>query len=146
MGGNCHPYQFNSNMTEKRFSFPKAEHLKSKSIIESLYSNGSSVTAYPLRAVFMALPFKEKQPVAQILINVAKKRFKHATDRNLIKRRIREAYRLNKHILTDELEKSCKNMAVAILYIDNKHNGTEFLKRKMQKLLCNIIEKENCKE
>lgn len=129
-------------MTEKRFSFPKAEHLKSKSIIENLYSNGSSVTAYPLRAVFITLPTKEEQPTAQILINVAKKRFKHAVDRNLIKRRIREAYRLNKHILTEELEREGKKIAVAILYIDNKHNSTQFLKRKMQKLLGNILEKE----
>ncbi|MBR3884446.1 MAG: ribonuclease P protein component [Bacteroidaceae bacterium] len=123
-------------------SFPLAEHLKSKTIIDKVYNEGASVTAYPLRAVFLTKPIKEKQPLATILISVAKKRFRHAVDRNLVKRRLREAYRLNKQPFIEELEKSGKCMAIAILYIDTKHNSTAFLKSKMKKLLGNIIEKE----
>ena len=123
-------------------SFPLAEHLKSKTIIDKVYTEGASVTAYPLRAVFLTMPIKEKQPLATILISVAKKRFRHAVDRNLVKRRLREAYRLNKQPFIEELEKSGKCMAIAILYIDTKHNNTAFLKSKMKKLLGNILEKE----
>ncbi|MBR7135045.1 MAG: ribonuclease P protein component, partial [Bacteroidaceae bacterium] len=96
-----------------------------------------------LRAVYLFLPPDEKSPTASILISVAKKRFRHATDRNLMKRRIREAYRLNKHTITIPLAGEGKKIAIAILYIDNKHSSTEFLKRKMQKLLSNILEKES---
>lgn len=130
------------DMEKRKFGFPKKEHLKSKSIVESLYANGSSATAFPLRAVFLSLPPEADAPSAAILVSVAKKRFRHAVDRNLMKRRIREAYRLNKQPLIDELQKSGKQMAIAILYIDNKHSSTNYLQRKMQKLLSAIIEKE----
>ena len=127
---------------EKKFGFPKEEHLTSKLIIDKLYKEGASVVSFPLRAVFIPLEPQEKQPTAAILINVAKKRFRHAVDRNLLKRRIREAYRLNKSPFIEELGAMGKNMAVAILYIDNRHSSTEYLKKKMVKLLAAIIEKE----
>lgn len=129
-------------MEKKRFGFPKREHLKSKSVIDNLYANGSSVTAFPLRAVFLSSPAENSTPTATILISVAKRRFRHAVDRNLMKRRIREAYRLNKISFIEEIQKSGKQMAIAILYIDNRHSSTQFLQRKMQKLLSAIIEKE----
>ena len=122
-------------------SFPLKEHLKSKSIIDRLYANGASVTAYPLRAVFIEVAAEEQEPAACILISVAKKRFRHAVDRNLVKRRIREAYRLSKHPFVESLNEDGKKMAVAILYIDTKHNSTEFIKKKMCKLLAAITEK-----
>lgn len=129
-------------MERKKFGFPKREHLKSKSAIDNLYANGSSATAFPLRAVFLSSPAECGKPSATILISVAKRRFRHAVDRNLMKRRIREAYRLNKLPFIEELKKNGKQMAVAILYIDNRHSSTLFLQRKMQKLLSSIIEKE----
>ena len=109
----------------KRNTFPLKEHLKSKRVIEKLYAEGASVTAYPLRAVF--LEQQEQEPIAAILISVAKKRFRHAVDRNLVKRRIREAYRTSKHPLIEALANDGKKMAIAILYIDTKHNSTAFV-------------------
>ena len=133
-------------MSNKQFGFPKREHLKSKTVIDNLYAKGMSVAAFPLRAVFIPLEEKEcKQPAATILINVAKKRFRHAVDRNLIKRRIREAYRLSKQPFIEKLQENNVKMAIAILYIDNRHSSTEFLKRKMVKLLAAILEKEQKK-
>ena len=123
----------------KTNTFPLKEHLKSKRVIEKLYAEGASVTSYPLRAVF--LEQEEQEPTAAILISVAKRRFRHAVDRNLVKRRIREAYRTSKHPFVDALQAKGKKMAVAILYIDTRHNSTEFIKRKMEKLLAGIITK-----
>lgn len=125
----------------QRNTFPLKEHLKSKSVIEQLYAKGASVTAYPLRAVFIEQAQEVQEPVAAILINVAKKRFRHAVDRNLIKRRIREAYRTSKHPFVEALENNGKKMAVAIIYIDNKHNSTAFIRKKMTRLLESILTK-----
>lgn len=124
-----------------RNTFPLKEHLKSKKVIERLYAEGTSVTAYPLRAVFIEQRIEEQDVTAAILISVAKKRFRHAVDRNLVKRRIREAYRTSKHPFIEALESNGKRMAVAILYIDTRHNSTAFIKRKMEKLLDSIITK-----
>ena len=124
----------------KRNTFPLKEHLKSKSVIDNLYANGTSVTAFPLRAVFIEQP-ETQEPVAAILINVAKRRFRHAVDRNLLKRRIREAYRTGKHQFIETLESNGKKMAVAIMYIDSKPSSTEYIKRKMDKLLNAILTK-----
>lgn len=123
----------------KTNTFPLKEHLKSKRVIEKLYAEGASVTSYPLRAVFFEQ--EEQEPTAAILISVAKRRFRHAVDRNLVKRRIREAYRTSKHPFVEALQAKGKKMAVAILYIDTRHNSTEFIKRKMEKLLAGIITK-----
>ena len=125
----------------KRNTFPLKEHLKSKRVIEQVYANGASVTSFPLRAVFIEQPQEVQEPTAAILINVAKKRFRHAVDRNLVKRRIREAYRTSKHPFVEALENNGKKMAVAILYIDNKHNSTAFIKKKMTRVLENILVK-----
>ena len=122
-------------------TFPKKEHLKSKSVIEKLYAEGMSVTAYPLRAVFIEQDAEKQEATATILISVAKKRFRHAVDRNLMKRRIREAYRTSKQPFVVALEENGKKLAVAILYIDTKQSSTAFLKKKMERLLESIIKK-----
>jgi ribonuclease P protein component len=125
----------------KRNTFPLKEHLKSKRVIEQVYANGASVTSFPLRAIFIEQPTEEQEPTAAILINVSKKRFRHAVDRNLVKRRIREAYRTSKHPFIEALENNGKKMAVAIIYIDNKHNSTAFIRKKMARLLESILTK-----
>lgn len=124
----------------KRNTFPLKEHLKSKSVIDNVYANGTSATAFPLRAVFLEQPATQ-EPTATILINVAKRRFRHAVDRNLLKRRIREAYRTQKHGFIESLENNGKKIAVAIMYIDTKPSSTEYLTRKMVKLLDSILSK-----
>ncbi len=126
-----------------KYGFPLKEHLKSKSLIDKLYATGASVTSFPLRAVFIEVPPQTQEATATILISVAKKRFRHAVDRNLLKRRIREAYRLNKEPFINYLNEQNKKMAVAVLYIDTKHSSTDFLKRKMTKLLNSIMEKNS---
>ena len=80
-----------------RHTFRKAERLCSKKRIEELFSNGRSLSAYPLRAIY-EVHDQDLAPV-QVLISVSKRHFKYAVDRNRLKRCIREAYRLNKHIL-----------------------------------------------
>ena len=78
--------------------FTKAERLSSKKEITALFNEGKSFAISHIRVVYRFLPKQEERSNA-ILVSVPKKYFKHAVDRNLLKRRIREAYRLNKELL-----------------------------------------------
>ena len=87
-----------------QFTYPKKEKLKSKTTIDLLFSEGNSVSKFPLRLVYV----ENKEPNAELMkmgVSVSKKYFKKAVDRNYFKRVLRETYRLNKHLLIDNLEK-----------------------------------------
>jgi len=78
----------------ERYTFKKEERLCAKRSIDDLFTNGSSFVLYPFRIVYRLTPL-EGAPT-QMLVSVPKRRFPRAVDRNLLKRRIRECYRLNK--------------------------------------------------
>ena len=106
-------------MASPDFSFPKKEKLCSQKVIEELFSSGRSFIKYPLRVVILT---HENQPDtnAKVLVSVSKRRFKRAYKRNLLKRRIREAYRLNKHLIFPLLEKNSVDIAIAFVYLPTK--------------------------
>ena len=76
------------------FSFPKSERLYKKKAIQELFDKGSSFYLYPFRVYFQKS--SEPESANRVMFSVSKRNFKNATDRNLIKRRMKEAYRLNK--------------------------------------------------
>ena len=76
------------------FSFNKSERLTGSKSISALLQDGSSISSYPVRILFNTEGIGPKP--ASLAISVPKRLFKRAVDRNLLKRRIREAYRLNK--------------------------------------------------
>lgn len=78
------------------FSFPKSERLYKKKDIQELFDKGSSFYLYPFRVLVQK---QTEGNTNQVLFSVSKRNFKRAVDRNLIKRRMREAYRLNKYLL-----------------------------------------------
>ena len=79
-------------------SYPKTEKLKSKTTIDLLFSDGKSVSKYPLRLVYCAVTLSDNENI-KMGVSVSKKYFKKAVDRNYFKRVLRETYRLNKSIL-----------------------------------------------
>ena len=87
------------------FTYPKNERLKSKTTIGLLFSEGKSVSKYPLRLVYR-LGEENSEEKIKIGVSVSKKYFKKAVDRNYFKRVLRETYRLNKHLLLENLEHS----------------------------------------
>jgi len=92
------------------FRFQKNERLTRKRVIEDLFQKGKSFSAFPLKVLF-AHQTSADHPT-QILVSVPARIFRKATDRNTLKRRIREGYRLNKAILT-----ASSRYALAYIYI-----------------------------
>ena len=125
-------------MPELKNTFPKAERLCGKITIDKLYAEGKAFLSYPVRIVFRTSE-KEEVP-ARCLINAPKKKFKHATDRNRIKRQIREAYRKNKHELYRLLEEKNYQLHLAITYIGDKIEPTGFMEKKIKAALTKLIE------
>lgn len=84
-------------------TYPKIEKLKSKNTINLLFSKGKSVSKYPLRIVYVEENLEDS--AIKMGVSVSKKYFKKAVDRNYYKRVLRETYRLNKHLIINNLEK-----------------------------------------
>lgn len=95
------------------FSLKKQEILRSKKKIKELFENGSSFFVYPFKVYFLT---EQTVAPAQVLFSVSKRYVKRAVDRNLIKRRLREAYRLNKSILKSEIKDEL-SISIALIYI-----------------------------
>jgi len=98
-------------------TFKKEERLIQKKLIDKLYSLGKSFINYPLLFAYYELS-NSKIP-AQILITVSKKRIKKAIERNLIKRRIREAYRIHKNEFYETLLINKIQLILSISFIGN---------------------------
>jgi ribonuclease P protein component len=98
-------------------SFPKSERLYKKKDIQELFDKGSSFYLYPFKVIIQKPADLDTN---QVLFSVSKKNFKKAVDRNLIKRRMREAYRLNKAALpqTSKLQMAYIYTAKDILEFD----------------------------
>ncbi|HNV27788.1 MAG TPA: ribonuclease P protein component [Cyclobacteriaceae bacterium] len=88
-----------------RFTFTKAERLSKEKLIQELFEKGSSFYLYPFKVVHRLSPDQGVEAVNQVLISVSTRQFKRAVDRNKVKRRVREAYRLQKEIIQSRSEK-----------------------------------------
>ena len=123
-------------------TFSKEERLCSRKLLDQLFKNGSSFLLYPFRVSFLHLHDEALSPV-QVVINVSKKRYKRAVDRNLIKRRIREVYRLHKEeLLLSKLNYSSGVFLLSLQFIGKEKHDTDFMDKKMcmalQKLIANL--------
>lgn len=103
-----------------RFSYSKKDKLKSKKLIEQLFTDGKAITAYPLRLVYLKTDFEDGSQL-KTGVSVSKRLHKTAVSRNRIKRLVREAYRLNKPLYFNN---SSASYAFMILYLSK--DGTTF--------------------
>jgi len=121
-----------------RFTFKKEERLSRKKLIDELFDSGSSFYLSPLKVLILEKDFEFNSP-AQVLITVSSKTFSKAVDRNKIKRLIRESYRLNKHLLYDELKKKDKKILVGFLYSSKKIESFSLIEENVVASLQKII-------
>lgn len=130
-------------------TFKKEERLCSKKSLDLLFKNGSSFLLYPFRISFLFVLDSHQYP-AQVVINVAKKRFKRAVDRNLIKRRIKEVYRKQKNQQLYSILNDADNLLLlSIQYIGKEINDYTVFEKKLslsfQKLRSLIVSEKQTK-
>lgn len=114
------------------FTYKKKEKLKSKKAVDQIFTNGKSISAYPLRLVFV-----KNNTSLKVGVSVSKRNFKNAVHRNRIKRLLREAYRLNKSVLYDN---QLTDYAFMIIYNHKDMPDFELINEKTKKLFHKFIE------
>jgi ribonuclease P protein component len=110
----------------------KKSRIKSRKLTEALFASGKSVAVFPLRAVYQIGPGNSE---LQAGFSVSKRNFKKATNRNRIKRLMREAYRLQKIMLENSLQQQQKTMQIFFLFTAKELPDYKLVYDKMNLLL-----------
>ena len=140
--------------TPRRLTLGKGEKLRHRTLVEKLFAKGESLYEFPFRLTWRLTTIDElkesfrcevPQPIdpIQMLITVPKKKRRRAVDRVLLRRRIREAYRLNRLPLRDLVESlpGESTLSLAFIYIHDKNTDYALIEKKMKSLLHKVAEK-----
>lgn len=137
------------------YHFHKKERITSTKLENEIFGSGEShsMVIFPLRVVFMVRQkeamvstedakqtIEAAQPAVQVLFSVPKRRLHHAVDRNRTKRQLREAYRLNRHILSDMVPAD-KQVVVAVVWVSDTLQPTHLIASRMKSALNRISKK-----
>jgi len=123
-------------------TFGKQDKLKSSLAIETLFRVNQFVISYPLKCFFLISELTENKTSVRVAFTVPKKTFKKAVERNLLKRRMREAYRLNyKNILELFFNQNNKQLQLLLIYLGKEMLDYETLEKNIQKILQKLNEK-----
>lgn len=127
-------------------SLPKAYKLCSLKKIELLHERGQVIKVYPLRILYLLEQVdvqQSDQVPFQVLFSAPKRRFKHAHDRNYIKRLLREVLRKNKTNLLTHLQQIDKQLLFSITFVADERPTYAFLEQKLSKALDQLIKEMN---
>jgi ribonuclease P protein component len=122
-----------------RQTFSKDERLSSHRMISRLFAEGSTFHLKPFRVTWMPAASGGPSPV-QVLMSVPKYNFKKAVHRNMIRRRMKEAYRLNKHIVYDSLTEKQQHLLLCITYTAKEIVPFDLIQGKIILLLQRLTE------
>jgi len=120
------------------FSLPKSERICDQVLISEIFELGNTVKDFPVFAHYLLKDFNGKP--LQVLFSVPKRNFKSAIKRNVLKRKMREAYRLNKNTLATVLKNKKQSMNIAFVYTGKEICTFEKLEKKIIAILDRLSE------
>lgn len=137
-----------------RHTLRKGEKLRHRSLVESLFREGKSIYEFPIRLTWRMIDrnrldstFKDHVPDridgVQMLITIPKKKRRHAVDRVLMRRRLREAYRLNRKEILGGIMDRDGTLSLAFVYMHDKNLPYSTVERKMRSLLGKLADAVN---
>jgi ribonuclease P protein component len=126
----------------KTFSYGRKEKLKSRKLLEQVFSKGRSFTVFPIKIFYLQPDATLDFPV-KVGVGVSAKNFKKAVERNRIKRLLREAYRTEKLLLHKYLKEHNRQAIVFLLYADKTLPDFATLKIKMPLIFEQLIKRLN---
>ena len=127
---------FNTLFYMRTNSFPKQERLASKIVIDDIFKEGKSFFSHPIRAVYKANQHEQEIGYIKAMFAVPKRNIKKAVSRNIVKRRMREAFRLNKSKLITLSTESNYQLNIAFIYVFNNIVSYGEIKNSMVDLTC----------
>lgn len=138
----------NSDLTPPRATFRKAERLRLRRLVDALYAEGRSEFAYPFRLIWrpvghdtFARTFGSDAPDGigrlQLMVTVPKKRRRHAVDRVLMRRRVREAFRRLRQPLRQAVDRRAdlRTLSLSVVYIADENLPYATVCRRLSALL-----------
>ena len=121
------------------FEFPKKQKLCNETAIKEMFSNGKSFVIHPIRLVWKEEGNSDTVAIKSIIV-VPKKQLKLAADRNIVRRRMKEAYRLNKTEIEHFLVDKNKQLNIAIVYQNEKILSYKVIEEKIKLILGRLRE------
>jgi ribonuclease P protein component len=121
------------------FEFPKKQKLCNETAIKEMFSNGNSFVIHTIRLVWKEQVNSDDVVIKSIIV-VPKKQLKLAADRNIVRRRMKEAYRLNKSTIENSLKNKGKQLNIAIVYQNDKRLSYKVIEEKIKLILGRLRE------
>ena len=124
---------------DKPHALPKSERLSSLTAVRRLFADGASGFVYPFR--YMVLKTESTTPSVEVLFSVPKRNHKRANKRNTLKRRMREAYRLNNDALHAAIKEHGKDVDIAFVYSTKDLLQYKTIEHAVRKILAEVTER-----
>lgn len=128
--------KYNPAVNAKPNSLGRSERLKSRKLIEKLFSEGRSINMYPLRMLY--LPGEKEEVPLQAGFGVGARKFGRAVDRNRIRRLMREAYRVSKAPLLGTLLAAGRSLRIFFIYTGKEIESYDIIHEKMKAAIMSL--------